>query len=105
MQSPRIGWRDIAYLAFVASRLSLIVLLEIGGLGSDAAGRGAGFLIGIGLWALVTLPYFLWNLVALIGALHREHPAGKPALGAALPVLCAILGGPLLDLLWHNLVR
>lgn len=100
----RIGWRNIAYLGFVAFCLFGAALMEASAPRSDAAGRGTGFLLAFFLWALVSLPFFLWNAFAAIAALARHQPAGKAILGAALPVLFVIIGPALGDLLWFTFV-
>ncbi|HYF07553.1 MAG TPA: hypothetical protein VD970_08025 [Acetobacteraceae bacterium] len=101
----RFGWRNLSYLAFVVLCLVAMSLMTIASPRSDAAGRGTGFLLGVLLWGLVTLPFFVWNLAALIAALAKGRPARKPGIGVALPVACVVLGGPVLDALWHALIR
>ena len=95
------GGRNIAYAVFVLLCLLAMWGLEAGSGGSDAAGRGAFIIMGIGLWVLVTLPFAIWNLVALLGALAKNGPARHAGIALLLVIICAVLGGPVVDGIWH----
>ena len=99
------GRRNLVYLAFTGGCLLITALLMLATARSDTAGQGMGAVFGIGLWVLGSLPYVLWNTVALIRALTAGRPVRVPAIGAALPAVGLILGGPVLDGMWRMLVR
>ena len=64
-----LGRRNIAYVAFVIILVPTALLLEAGGpSGPDA---GGGIMLGIIVWALVSLVFFLVNAVQLIIALAK----------------------------------
>jgi hypothetical protein len=99
--SARLGRRNQLYLGFLAGCL-LLVVLGLAATGSgDAAGRGMGALLGIGLWALVTVPFAIWNLVAFLSAAVQGRPVRVPGIALLLVILCIALGGFVLDALWH----
>ena len=76
-------------MAFVVILVPTALLLESGGpSGPDA---GGGIMLGIIVWALVSLVFFLVNAVQLIIALAKGQPARKPLIGCLLPILL-ILG-------------
>ena len=84
-----LGRRNIAYVAFVIILVPTALLLEAGGpSGPDA---GGGIMLGIIVWALVSLVFFLVNAVQLIIALAKGQAARKPLIGCLLPILL-ILG-------------
>lgn len=85
----RIGRRNIGYIAFVAVLIPLALLLEENGpRGPDA---GGGIMFGLIIWALVSVVFFLINLILLIRDLARQQPAAKAFIACALPIL-AIVG-------------
>lgn len=99
--SARLGRRNLLYLGFLAACLLLVALgLAASGSG-DAAGRGMGALFGIGLWALVTVPFAIWNLVAFLVAAGKGQPTRVPGIALLLVILCLALGGFVLDALWR----
>ena len=60
----KIGRRNIGYAAFIAVLFpSAFYLEESGPSGPDA---GGGVMFGLIVWALVSVVFFLWNLVLLI---------------------------------------
>lgn len=87
----RIGRRNICYVVFVAVLMPLSWALEESGpSGPDA---GGGVMLGLIVWALVSVVFFLWNLVLLIRDLSRGVPAAKAFIACALPI--AIIVGTL----------
>jgi hypothetical protein len=83
-----VGRRNIAYVAFVAGLVPLSLLLEANGpQGPDA---GGGIMLGLILWGLGSLGYFVVNLILLIRDLARGRPAGKAFIACALPVLIIV---------------
>lgn len=85
----QVGRRNLAYAGFVALLVGLTLVLEAAGpCGPDS---GGGIMFGVILWAIVSVPLFLWNLGALIAALSKDRPAGKALIGVLLPVLCVLL--------------
>lgn len=80
----KVGRRNLGYVAFVAILMPLAWALEESGpSGPDA---GGGVMFGLIVWALVSLVFFLWNLVLLIRDLTRGVPAGKAFIACALPI-------------------
>lgn len=85
----RIGAGNLAYLAFVGVLIGFGLLLEsLGPRGPDA---GGGIMFAVILWAIVSGPFFLWNLVGLIRSRGRGVRAGRALIGLLLPVLCVVL--------------
>jgi uncharacterized membrane protein YhaH (DUF805 family) len=84
-----IGRRNIGYVAFVASLIPLALLLEENGpSGPDA---GGGIMFGLIVWALVSVAFFVINLILLIRDLARQRPVAKALIACTLPIL-AIVG-------------
>ena len=99
--SARLGRRNLLYIGFVVGCLLLVALGLAASRSGDAAGRGMGALLGIGLWALVTVPFAIWNLVAFLAAAVQGRPVREPGIALLLVILCVALGGFVLDALWH----
>ena len=84
----KIGRRNLAYVAFVAPLMPLAWALEESGpSGPDA---GGGVMFGLIVWALVSVVFFLWNLVLVIRDLIRGNSAAKPFIACALPVITIV---------------
>jgi hypothetical protein len=80
----KIGRRNVAYVVFVAILMPLAWALEESGpSGPDA---GGGVMFGLIVWALVSVIFFVWNLVLLIRDLTRGTPATKAFIACALPI-------------------
>lgn len=80
----KIGRRNIGYAAFIAVLFPLAFYLEESGpSGPDA---GGGVMFGLIVWALVSVVFFVWNLILLIRDLTRGNTAVKPFIACALPV-------------------
>ena len=85
----RVGRRNIGYIIFVVLLIPLALLLEENGpSGPDA---GGGIMFGLIVWALVSVAFFVINLILLIRDLARQRPAAKAFIACALPIL-AIVG-------------
>jgi hypothetical protein len=82
-----IGKRNIAYLLFVAV---LVMPRDRGGLDPAGGGMAEGFMVI--LWALVTLPFGLWNLWDLFGAGGEQRSMRKPGVALLLVATCLLLG-------------
>ena len=100
-----IGKRNAAYLVFLGVCLVFTALGMLLTGGGDASGRGMGAVFGIFLYAGVSIPFFLWNLITLFVALAKGQPARHALIGILLPFLSMILGGFVLEILWRALVR
>jgi hypothetical protein len=84
----KVGRRNIAYVACVAGLVPLSLLMEANGpKGPDA---GGGIMLGLILWGLGSLGFFVVNLILLIRDLARGRPAGKALIACALPVLVIV---------------
>jgi len=99
-QSPTVSWagrfgyRNIAYLGFVALLIPLGIALEASGpRGPD---RGGGIAVALLLWGIVSGLFFITNAVLAIVALARGRPAGTALIGCALPI-AIVLGTLLLE--------
>ena len=96
----RVGRRNIGYVLFTALIAGIGLVLESSGpQGPDA---GGGIMFGLIVWALVSLAFFLTNLVLLIRDLMRQQPAGKALLACALPII-VIVGTLLVEEVSMNL--
>lgn len=84
----KVGRRNLAYVAFVVILVPLANLLEAGGPGGPDA--GGGIMLGMILWALASLAFFVINLILLIRALAKNLPAVKPFIACLLPVLLIV---------------
>ncbi|WP_374372056.1 hypothetical protein [Dongia sp.] len=77
------GKRNLAYTVFVILLIPLANLLEASGpKGPDA---GGGIMLGLIVWGLVSLVFFLVNAILLIIALVKERSAMKPFIACLLP--------------------
>jgi len=84
-----VGRRNLAYIAFVLLLIPLANLLEANGpQGPDA---GGGIMLGIIVWALVSLVFFVLNAILLIAALVRNGNALKPFIACLLPILVIVV--------------
>lgn len=84
----KIGRRNLGYAAFVIVLLPVALLLESNGPGGPDA--GGGMMFGMIIWALVSLGFFVVNLILLIRALVKNLPARKPFIACLLPVLLIV---------------
>lgn len=85
----KLGRRNIGYVAFVAVLIPLALLLEENGpRGPDA---GGGIMLGLIVWGLVSLAFFILNLILLIRDLTRRQPAAKAFIACALPFLVIVV--------------
>lgn len=105
LRFPRLGWRNVLYIAFVLGCIGYTVLHQTQFLRPDIARMGVGLLVGAGIWAAGTLPFFLWNLVALVVARAKGRPASQAGWGVALPLAALAMGWPVLWVLDWLLVR
>jgi hypothetical protein len=84
----KIGRRNVAYVVFVAILIPLAWALEESGpSGPDA---GGGVMFGLIVWALVSVVFFVWNLVLVIRDLSRGNSAAKPFIACALPIAVVV---------------
>lgn len=83
-----VGRRNLAYAAFVVLLVPLALLMEANG--PQGPDSGGGMMFGFIIWGLVSLVFFLWNLVLLIRALVKQLPLQKPFIACALPVLLIV---------------
>jgi hypothetical protein len=81
------GYRNLGYLAFVASLFSLAPLLDAQVLDPE---DGGGLGLALSLWAAVSIAFFLVNAVLAVIAAARLRPLGVASFGCGLPVLCFI---------------
>ena len=91
------GRRNLAYLLFVIILIPIANLLEAGGPGGPDA--GGGIMLGLIVWGLVSLVFFVVNAIMLITALVKGASAMKPFIACLLPVF-AIVGTLLAEELW-----
>lgn len=82
-----IGKRNVAYLVFVA-----LLVLPTDRSGTDAAGRAMAAGMVVILWGLVTLPFAIWNLLALFGAGSDGRSMRKPGVALLLVLVCCLAG-------------
>lgn len=93
----RWGRRNLAYIVFVALLIPAANALEASGpQGPDA---GGGIMLGLIVWSLVSLVFFLTNAVLLIVALVNNGNALKPFIACLLPIL-VIVGVLVTEDLW-----
>jgi len=93
-RASRFGYRNIAYLVFVALLIPLGIALEASGpRGPD---RGGGIAVALLLWGIVSGLYFVINAALAIVALAKGRPAGTALIGCALPI-AIVLGTLLLE--------
>jgi len=84
----RFGYRNIAYLVFVAILIPAGIALEASGpRGPDS---GGGIMAAVALWALGSLTFFVVNAVLAVSALAKGRPAGVPVLACALPLAIVV---------------
>lgn len=81
---PAIGRRNIAYIAFVA----VLALWPFAPMPAQGL-QMAAFLRTV-LWAVLTVPFAAWNLVALVRAGRAGAPVLKPVLAIALVLGCLV---------------
>lgn len=85
------GRRNLLYTVFVIFLIPLANILEANGpQGPDA---GGGIMLGLIIWALVSLVFFVVNAILLIIALVKNRDGMKPFIACLLPVIviCATL--------------
>lgn len=83
-----VGRRNLGYAAFVVILLPVAWLLEANGPGGPDA--GGGMMLGFIVWGLVSLIFFVVNLILLIRALAKSLPVRKPFIACLLPVLLIV---------------
>lgn len=82
------GRRNLAYTIFVIILIPLANILEANGpSGPDA---GGGIMLGLIVWALVSLVFFVVNAILLVVALVKEKTAMKPFIACLLPVIVVV---------------
>ncbi|TDQ84617.1 hypothetical protein A8950_1176 [Dongia mobilis] len=92
-----VGRRNLAYIAFVILLIPLANILEANGpQGPDA---GGGIMLGIIVWALVSLVFFGVNLVLLFIALAKQREFHKPLVACLLPI-AVIVATVMAEELW-----
>jgi hypothetical protein len=80
------GYRNIAYVMFVALLFPLGMALEAAGPhGPDA---GGGWMTVLLFWALASLAFFGVNAVLAIVALAKGRSPQQALIACALPILC-----------------
>lgn len=84
----RWGRRNLAYIAFVAVLIPAANVLEASG--PQGPDSGGGMMLGLIVWALVSLVFFVWNAILLIAALVRNGNALKPFIACLLPILIIV---------------
>lgn len=83
-----IGRRNLAYIAFVILLIPLASFLEAQGpQGPDA---GGGIMLGLLVWAMVSLVFFVANAILLILAFVRQGNPLVPLVGCLLPVAVVV---------------
>src|SRR5215469_10621430 len=81
------GYRNLAYLACVASLFALAPLVDIPALDPEDGGElGLAF----ALWAAVSIAFFLTNAVLAVIAAARGRSLRAASIACCLPVLCLI---------------
>ena len=82
-----LGYRNLAYLAFVASLLPLALL-------ADAYAHdpedGGGLGLALSLWAAVSVAFFLTNATLAVIAAARGRSLRVASIACCLPVLCFV---------------
>jgi hypothetical protein len=81
------GYRNLVYLAFVASLFWLAPLLDAQALDPE---DGGGLGLALSLWAAVSIAFFLTNAVLAVVAAARGRSLGPASIACGLPVLCLI---------------
>jgi hypothetical protein len=81
------GYRNLAYLAFVAALFALTPLLDTQTLDPE---DGGGLGVALSLWAAVSIAFFLTNAVLAVIAAARGRSLRAASIAYALPVLCLI---------------
>jgi len=82
------GYRNLAYLAFVAALFPLAPLMDDAQALSPEDGGALG--LALSLWAAVSIAFFLTNAVLAVIAAARGHSLRAASIACALPVLCVI---------------
>lgn len=77
------GYRNVAYLAFIALLVPLGMALEASG--PHGPDSGGGVMAAVMLWGAVSVGFILVNLILLVAALTKGRPAGAPLIACALP--------------------
>jgi hypothetical protein len=80
------GYRNLAYLAFVAALVSLTPLLDAPVDREDGGGLG----LALSLWAAVSIAFFLTNAVLAVIAAVRGSSLRGASIACTLPVLWLI---------------
>lgn len=91
------GRRNVAYVVFVAILIPVANALEASG--PQGPDSGGGIMLGLIVWGLVSLGFFLVNAILLIAALAKSGEALKPFIACLLPVL-VIAGVLVTEDLW-----
>ena len=88
----RFGWRNLAYLLFVALLIPFGLAMEASG--PHGPDSGGGIMFALIIWGVASAVFMLVNAGLAIAALARGRPAGRALIACALPV--AIVVGTLL---------
>ena len=82
-----LGYRNLAYLGFVASLFPLALLADV--LAHDPE-DGGGLGLALALWAAVSIAFFLTNSTLAIVAAMRGRSIRAASIACCLPVLCLV---------------
>jgi hypothetical protein len=83
----RFGYRNLAYLTFVAALIPLERIIDRGLVEpEDGGGRG----LVLALWMVVSAAFFLANAALAVIAGGSARPIVIPMIACALPVLCLL---------------
>jgi hypothetical protein len=85
----RFGYRNLAYLAFVAALFPLAFALDAGQIGDPEDGAGLGIVLA--LWAVVSVAFFAVNAVLAVIAGANGRPLGRVMIAYNLPPLCVFV--------------
>jgi hypothetical protein len=87
-QWRRFGYRNTAYLVFLALLIPLGIALEASGPGGPDRGGGVGAAVMLG--GIGSLLFFLANAVLLLIALIKHRSARIPLIACALPIAIVV---------------
>jgi len=90
------GYRNLAYLTFVASLFALAPLLDVQALDPEDGGVLG---LAVSLWAAVSIAFFLTNAVLAVIAAARGRSLRAASIACCLPVLCLIVAQMVVALL------